>query len=74
MIDDFRFHGSVELVYEFETACPLDLDGSGAVGLSDLLIVLANWGPCPGCPADIDGDGDVSFIELLSILSAWGPC
>jgi len=30
--------------------CPEDLDGSGAVDLSDLLILLAQWGPCPQEP------------------------
>ncbi len=26
---------------------PLGLDGDGNVGASDLLALLANWGPCP---------------------------
>ena len=24
-----------------------DLDGNGTVGIGDLLIMFANWGPCP---------------------------
>ena len=27
-------------------ACPADLDSDGLVGASDLLELLANWGPC----------------------------
>ncbi len=27
--------------------CPWDIDGSGDVGITDLLALLANWGPCP---------------------------
>ena len=27
--------------------CPWDFDGDGNVGVSDLLDLLANWGPCP---------------------------
>ncbi len=27
--------------------CRWDLDDTGAVGVSDLLVLLANWGPCP---------------------------
>ncbi len=27
--------------------CPWDLDASGDVGVKDLLILLAAWGPCP---------------------------
>ncbi len=26
---------------------PADFDGDGAVGILDLLALLANWGPCP---------------------------
>ncbi len=28
-------------------SCLADLDGNGNVGASDLLALLANWGPCP---------------------------
>ncbi|NNF44173.1 MAG: hypothetical protein HKO59_05870 [Phycisphaerales bacterium] len=56
-------------------ACPADLDGSGDVGFTDLLAILADWGPCPAdCPADLDASGDVGFTDLLAVLAAWGPC
>ncbi|NNM25396.1 MAG: hypothetical protein HKO59_05330 [Phycisphaerales bacterium] len=54
--------------------CPADLDGSGGVGFTDLLSILAAWGPCAACPQDLDGSGDVGFTDLLTVLSAWGPC
>ncbi|MFK7960497.1 MAG: hypothetical protein AB8G96_08220 [Phycisphaerales bacterium] len=54
--------------------CPADLDGDGQTGFSDVLEVLAAFGPCPGCPADLDGDGTVAFADLLVILAAFGPC
>ena len=28
-------------------ACPADLTGDGQINLSDLLVVLSNWGACP---------------------------
>jgi len=55
-------------------SCPGDLDGSGDVGLGDLLAVLAAWGPCAGCPEDLDATGDVGLSELLTVLAGWGPC
>jgi hypothetical protein len=55
-------------------ACPWDLDGSGDVGVKDLLILLGAWGPNPGHPADFDGSGDVGVKDLLSLLGNWGPC
>ena len=51
---------------------PGDLDGDGSVGVNDLLILLANWGPCEGdCPADLDGDGVVGFSDLIILLANW---
>ena len=29
-------------------SCPWDFDDSGDVGVNDLLMLLGNWGPCPG--------------------------
>jgi hypothetical protein len=55
-------------------SCPSDLDGSGAVGFEDLIVLLASWGPCAGCAADLDRSGDVGFADLLALLARWGPC
>ena len=52
--------------------CPTDLDGSGATGFDDLLLVLTQYGG-PGS-ADLDGSGAVGFSDLLLLLAAWGPC
>ncbi len=57
--------------------CPHDLDADGNVGVSDLLSLLASWGPCPpkaDCPADFDGNGNVGVPDLLALLANWGPC
>ena len=57
-----------------EGECPWDLDGNGRVGVSDLLALLASWGPCKGCPADFDENGNVGVSNLLALLASWGPC
>lgn len=60
--------------------CPADGDADGVIGLTDLLRLLAHWGPCPEpgvpCPADgdVDRDGDVDFGDLLELLGSFGPC
>ena len=54
--------------------CPHDLDLDGSVGASDLLSLLASWGPCKGCPADFDGNDIVGVSDLLTLLANWGPC
>ena len=63
-------------VYIFQlSACPADTNGSGEVNVTDLLLLLGSWGPCPGsCPPDSNGDGAVNVTDLLVLLAAWGPC
>jgi hypothetical protein len=58
-----------------ECECIGDIDGDGSVAVSDLLDLLATWGPCGApCPADLDGDGAVAVADLLALLAAWGRC
>jgi hypothetical protein len=52
--------------------CLADVDRSGAVGIVDLLALLAAWGGSG--PADIDGDGVVGPLDFTLLLSGWGPC
>ncbi len=59
--------------YEFQ-GCPWDLDGDGAVGISDFLALLGLWGTDPGGPPDFDGDGDVGIEDFLDLLAQWGLC
>ena len=59
---------------ECEDTCPWDLDGTGIVGASDLLALLASWGQCKGCSADFDRNGAVGASDLLALLANWGPC
>ena len=52
-------------------SCPIaDLSGDGQVGVSDLLILLADWN-APGGPADFDYDGHVNVWDLFFLLSHW---
>jgi hypothetical protein len=55
--------------------CPADLDWDGAVGYADLLLVLANWGPCDLlCPGDANEDDTTGYQDVIAVLSAWGDC
>ena len=63
-----------DFTFEIAAACPWDLDDNSNVGASDLLGLLASWGPCKGCPADFDGSGSVGASDLLALLANWGPC
>jgi len=55
--------------------CPLDLNSNGTVEVSDLLIILADFGCTSDCVGDVNGDGFVTVADVLSILSSFGdPC
>ena len=59
--------------------CIGDTNTDGSVNVTDLLALLAGWGPNPGHPGDITGPGDVpdgtvNVIDLLALLAAWGAC
>jgi endonuclease/exonuclease/phosphatase family metal-dependent hydrolase len=61
------------------TSCDGDVDGDGAVGVSDILSVIGNWSPnggdcCPGCEGDVNGDLVVDVTDILFIVSSWGTC
>ncbi len=54
--------------------CPADFDRDGFVGITDFLVLLAQWGTDPGGPPDFDGDGNVGIVDFLELLANWGPC
>ena len=52
--------------------CPEDLDGDGAVGVSDVLMVLGEFGCASNCTMDVDGDQSVGVSDVLAVLSVFG--
>jgi hypothetical protein len=55
--------------------CPGDLDGDGDVDLTDLSILLGNYGMTSGAlyeDGDMDGDGDVDLTDLSLLLAHYG--
>jgi len=74
-----QMSGSVSMTIDYTPAdtqtCPSDVSGDGEVGTTDLLILLADWGPCSGhCKGDLDGDGTIGTNDLLGLIAAWGVC
>ena len=55
-------------------SCIGDIDCDGTVATSDLLALLAEWGPCVGCASDFDCNGMVSTSDLNALFANWGPC
>lgn len=54
---------------------PGDADGDGAVGLSDIAVLVGHWGqsvpPAPAS-ADLDGDGAIGLGDIAVVVSNWG--
>ena len=76
-VQDKTLIGDLVVTPERET-CPGDTNGDLVIDITDLLIVIGDWGPCGnpgGCPGDIDGNGVVNVIDLLAVIANWGdPC
>lgn len=70
------------LSFTIDLPCPADVDGSGGVNVTDLLSVIAAWGPCVDpcpptpqtCPEDVNGDCVVNVQDLLGVIAQWGAC
>lgn len=63
----------IELVES--SSCIGDFDNNAEVDVSDLLLVIQQWGACKdSCDADLTHDGVVSVNDLLILIGAWGPC
>ena len=53
-----------------------DLDSDNQIGMTDLALLLAEWGPCPAppeiCLSDLNRDGTTGINDLLVLLGNWG--
>ncbi len=54
-------------------SCSEDINGNGTVEVSDVLLLLSEFGCTSDCgAADVDGDGVVSVGDILLLLAAFG--
>ena len=66
---------SVKVFYNQGPSCLGDLDGNNEVSLSDLAILLSNYGTSSGMSyydGDLDGDTDVDLSDLAALLALYG--
>lgn len=71
---DYQPHVA-RLVIGEPISCPGDLDGDSAVGITDLAILLSNYGVTGSATVedgDFDGDYDVDINDLSQMLSRFG--
>jgi hypothetical protein len=69
------FNGEQDVYYLRIDKCFGDLDGDGDVDLSDLAVLLSNYGTPSGAAYEdgyLDGDGDVDLTDLAALLAVYG--
>jgi hypothetical protein len=53
-------------------ACLNDVNSDGVIGVTDILLILSEFGCTFGCEADTTSDGSVNVSDLLSVLAEFG--
>jgi len=72
IIGDWTDNGGNLVADECPLECP-DINGDGYVDVSDLLVVIDQWGATKSL-ADLNFDGIVDVTDLLIVVGNWGPC
>lgn len=74
--DGFGLNSGFWSVVAPGVTCPADITGDGQIDMSDLALLISDFGcPGPDCAADIDGDGDSDLTDLSELLAQFGlPC
>ena len=70
-IDRIYIDGEMDIT-DIDLPCAGDIDGDGAVDVTDILITIGNWGGSGD--GDINGDGVVDVSDILALVASWGPC
>jgi len=60
--------------------CPADVDGNGSVTVSDILLIIGQWGDCGDgtfrpagdCAPLPNGDCCVTVADVLAVVGSWG--
>ena len=68
---DVRSEPATVVIVVNASNCPADVSGDGSVDLSDLNLVLANFGQLTDA-GDSNGDGVVDLADLNAVLGAFG--
>jgi hypothetical protein len=70
-----RISASWKNSYAVQTPfCGADLDGSGAIDMGDVALILLDFGPCGRCAADLDASGTIDMGDVALALLDFGPC
>jgi hypothetical protein len=57
-----------------ECDCTGDINGDGAVNVTDIIALIVEWGSTESIICDLDSDGVVGVGDIISLVSVWGSC
>jgi Ca2+-binding EF-hand superfamily protein len=52
--------------------CAADLDNDGFITVTDILLLLGEFGCSTNCSFDLDADGIIGVSDILAILAVFG--
>ncbi|MBT7652063.1 MAG: hypothetical protein HN563_01985 [Flavobacteriales bacterium] len=63
---------SISIISDPIVGCIGDVATNGSIDISDILLILSQYGCLSECEADVDGDGAVSISDVLAVLAVFG--
>ncbi len=62
----------ISIISDPIVGCLGDVATNGSIDISDILLILSQYGCLSECEADVDGDGAVSISDVLAVLAVFG--
>ena len=62
----------ISIISEPNVGCLGDVVPNGSIDISDILLILSQYGCLSNCDTDVTGDGAVTIADVLAVLSVFG--
>ena len=63
---------NILIISEPNVGCLGDVVPNGSIDISDILLILSQYGCLSACDTDVTGDGAVTISDVLVVLSVFG--
>jgi len=62
------------IISDPNVVCLGDVVPNGSIDISDIPLVLSQYGCLSACDTDVTGDGGVTIADVLAVLSVFAEC
>jgi len=62
----------ISIISDPNVGCLGDVVPNGSIDISDILLILSQYGCLSSCDTDVTGDGAVTISDVLAVLSVFG--